>query len=242
MMTTLRVLGAEALGTFYLCFAGIAAILCTQPPINSGAGLVGIALAHGLALSIAVSNFGGISGAHVNPAVTAGLMITGRIKPPLAMLYVVAQLLGASIAALTCREIFPMEAVNAGMLGIPLPAAWAGTGTIFCVEFVLTFLLITSVFGTAVDERGKTVKIGGFGIGLTVAFDILAGGPITGASMNPARSFGPALVMGHWEWHWLYWVAPVLGGCAAALFYHAFLLVTPDKPPVREEQLERGRR
>jgi MIP family channel proteins len=242
MMTTLRVLAAEALGTFYLCFAGIAAILCTQPPINAGGGLVAIALAHGLALSIAVSNFGGISGAHVNPAVTLGLMVTGRVKPALAMLYIVAQLLGASIAALTCREIFPMEAINAGMLGIPLPAAWASTGTIFCVEFVLTFLLVTAVFGTAVDERGKTVKIGGFGIGLTVAFDILAGGPITGASMNPARSFGPALVMGHWEWHWLYWVAPVLGGMAAALFYHAFLLVTPDEPPVKEEYLDRGRR
>ena len=242
MMTTLRVLAAEALGTFYLCFAGIAAILCTQPPINAGGGLVAIALAHGLALSIAVNNFGGISGAHFNPAVTLGMLVTGRIKPALAILYIVAQLLGASIAALTCRDVFPMEAINAGMLGIPLPAAWASTGTIFCVEFVLTFLLVTSIFGTAIDERGKTVKIGGFGIGLTVAFDILAGGPITGASMNPARSFGPALVMGHWEWHWLYWVAPVLGGMAAALFYHAFLLVTPDEPPVREEYLDRGRR
>jgi len=242
MMTTLRVLAAEALGTFYLCFAGIAAILCTQPPINAGGGLVAIALAHGLALSIAVNNFGGISGAHFNPAVTLGMLVTGRIKPALAILYMVAQLLGASIAALTCRDVFPMEAINAGMLGIPLPAAWASTGTIFCVEFVLTFLLVTSIFGTAIDERGKTVKIGGFGIGLTVAFDILAGGPITGASMNPARSFGPALVMGHWEWHWLYWVAPVLGGMAAALFYHAFLLVTPDEPPVKEEYLDRGRR
>jgi aquaporin TIP len=242
MMTTLRVLAAEALGTFYLCFAGIAAILCTAPPINSGGGLVAIALAHGLALSIAVSNFGGISGAHVNPAVTVGMLVTRRIRLPLALLYIVAQLLGASIAALTCREIFPAEAINAAMLGIPLPAAWADTGTVFCVEFLLTFLLMTSVFGTAVDERGKTVKIGGFGIGLTVAFDILAGGPITGASMNPARSFGPALVMGHWEWHWLYWVAPILGAIAAALFYHAFLLITPEEPPVKEEYLDRGRR
>jgi MIP family channel proteins len=242
MLNTLRVLSAEALGTFYLCFAGIAAILCTAPPINSGGGLVAIALAHGLALSIAVSNFGGISGAHVNPAVTLGAMVTGRIRPPLALLYIVAQLLGASIAAMTCREIFPAEAINAAMLGIPLPAAWAGAGTVFCVEFVLTFLLVTSVFGTAVDERGKTVNIGGFGIGLTVAVDILAGGPITGASMNPARSFGPALVMGHWEWHWMYWVAPIAGGCAAALFYHHFLLKSPDEPPVKEEWLDRGRR
>ena len=242
MATTLRVLAAEALGTFYLCFAGIAAILCTAPPINSGGGLVAIALAHGLALSIAVNNFGGISGAHVNPAVTMGMLVTGRIRPALAALYIIAQMLGASIAAMTCREIFPAEAINAAMLGIPLPAAWASTSTVFCVEFVLTFLLMTSVFGAAVDERGKTVKIGGFAIGLTVAFDILAGGPITGASMNPARSFGPALIMGHWEWHWLYWLAPVLGAMAAALFYHAFLLASPEEPPVKEEWLDRGRR
>jgi aquaporin TIP len=241
-MTTLRVLMAESLGTFYLCFAGIAAILCTTPAVGGGGGLVAIALAHGLALSIAVNNFGGISGAHLNPAVTAGMLVTGRIAPALAALYVVAQLLGASIAALICREIFPVDAANAALLGIPLPAPWASTTTVAVVEFVLTFMLVTSVFGTAVDERGKTVKIGGFGIGLTVAFDILAGGPITGASMNPARSFGPALVAGHWEWHWLYWVAPILGGIAAALVYHHFLLIAPEEPPVREEWLDKGRR
>src|SRR5262245_33935930 len=106
-MTTMRVLAAETLGTFYLCFAGIAAILCTTSPTNAGGGLVAIALAHGLALSIAVHNFGGISGAHLNPAVTAGMLVTGRIRPALALLYVVAQLLGATIAAVICREVFP---------------------------------------------------------------------------------------------------------------------------------------
>src|SRR5215471_4892369 len=226
-MANSKVLLAEALGTFYLCFAGIAAIICTGAQINDGGGLVAIALAHGLALSIAVNNFGGISGAHVNPAVTMGMLVTRRIKPAAALLYIVAQCLGATVAAIACREIFPADAVSAAMLGLPLPAAWASTGTVFLTEFILTFLLITSVFGTAVDERGKTVKIGGFGIGLTVAFDILAGGPITGASMNPARSFGPALVMGHWEWHWLYWVAPIAGGVMAALFYDKLLLAAP---------------
>ena len=224
MLTTLRVLTAEALGTFFLCFAGIAAILCTAPPINAGGGLVAVALAHGLALSIAVSNFGGISGAHLNPAVTMGMLVTRRIAPPLAFLYVVAQLLGASVAAVTCREIFPAEAVRAAMLGLPLPASWATTWTVFCAEATMTFLLVTSVFGAAVDERGKAVKIGGFGIGLTVAFDILAGGAVTGASMNPARSFGPALEMMHWQWHWAYWLAPIAGACAAALIYEHVLL------------------
>lgn len=241
-MTTIRVLTAEFLGTFYLCFAGIGAILCTTPAVGGGGGLVAIALAHGLALSLAIHNFGGISGAHVNPAVTAGMLITGRIQPPLAALYVVAQLLGATVAAAICKMVFPADAVSAAMLGIPLPAAWASTGTVLVMEFVLTFLLMTSVFGTAVDERGKTVKIGGFGIGLTVAFDILAGGPVTGASMNPARSFGPALMMGHWNWHWAYWVAPIAGACTAALLYHHILLGRPDEPPVREEWLDAGGR
>ena len=215
---------AEFLGTFYLCFAGIAAILCTTPAVGGGGGLVAIALAHGLALSIAVNNFGGISGAHVNPAVTAGMLVTGRIPLGLAILYVISQLLGSTVAAFLCSVIFPADAVMQANLGIPLPAAWATTGTVLIVEFILTFLLMTSVFGTAVDERGQAVKIGGFGIGLTVAFDILAGGPVTGASMNPARSFGPALVMGNFSWHWAYWVAPILGACAAALIYHHLLL------------------
>lgn len=226
-MPTSKVLLAETLGTFYLCFAGIAAILCTTPAVGGGGGLVAVALAHGLALSIAVHVFGGISGAHFNPAVTAGMLATGRIRLGLALLYVVAQLVGATVAAALCKAVFPAEAVNAALLGIPLPAAWASTQTVLIVEFVLTFLLITSIFGTAVDGRGATVKIGAFGIGLTVAFDILAGGPVTGASMNPARSFGPALVAGHWDWHWAYWVAPILGGVVAALVYHHLLLERP---------------
>jgi MIP family channel proteins len=223
-MKTFRPSLAEFLGTFYLCFAGIAAILSTIPPIASGAGLVGIALAHGLALAIAVSVFGGMSGAHLNPAVTCGFLATGRIGPTRAGAYVVAQLLGATTAARLCRVIFPAAVVDAAKLGIPLPAAWASTGVVLLTEFILTYLLMTSIYGTAVDERGKAVKIGGFGIGLTVAFDILAGGPVTGASMNPARSFGPAFVFGHWEWHWLYWVAPIAGAVAAALVYEYVLL------------------
>jgi len=215
---------AEFLGTFYLCFAGIGAILCNTPAVGGLSGLLGIALAHGLALSVAVNVFGGESGAHFNPAVTAGFVATVRIAPPLAAAYVIAQLLGATTAAAACRVIFPAEAVSAANLGIPLPAAWATTGVVLLAEFIMTYLLMTSVFGTAVDERGRAVKIGGFGIGLTVAFDILCGGAVTGASMNPARSFGPALVQMHWQWHWAYWLAPIAGACAAALVYENVLL------------------
>ncbi len=242
MTTTMRVLIAEFLGTFFLCFSGIAAILSSTPAVGGGGGLVAIALAHGLGLTIAVHTFGGISGAHVNPAVTIAMLVTGRIKLPLAGLYIVAQLAGGVVSAAVCRAVFPADAISAAMLGIPLPAAWASTSTVLLVEFVLTFLLLIAVFGTAVDDRGKTVKIGGFGIGLMVAVDILAGGPITGASMNPARSFGPALVAGHWQFHWMYWVGPVLGGCVGALLYHHVLLEAPQTPPVKEEWLDAGRR
>jgi aquaporin Z len=227
-MYTAKQLLAEAIGTFFLCFAGIAAILSTQPPINSGAGLVGVALAHGLALSIAVSIFAGISGAHFNPAVTVGFLSTGRIAPPLAGMYIAAQLVGAVVAAAACRFIFPAEAVASAQLGIPLPASSAVTIPILLLtEFILTFLLMTAIFGTAVDNRAVPMKLGGFGIGLTVAFDILAAGPITGASMNPARSFGPALVYGFFQLHWCYWVAPIAGAVAAAMLYHHVLL-EPD--------------
>src|SRR6188508_1910188 len=196
-MTSLRPCVAEFLGTFFLCFAGISAILCNTPEVGGMSGLVGIALAHGLALSVAVNAFGGVSGAHFNPAVTAGFLATGRIAPGLAGAYVVSQLLGATVAAGICRVIFPAASVTATTLGLPLPAAWATTGVVLLAEFVMTFLLMTAIYGTAVDDRGKVVKIGGFGIGLTVTFDILAGGAVTGASMNPAQSFGPALEMMH---------------------------------------------
>jgi MIP family channel proteins len=233
-MKNMRSLLAEFIGTFFLCFAGIAAILCNQPPINAGSGLIGVALAHGLALSVAVNAFGGISGAHFNPAVTIGMLATGRINAPLAGCYIVSQLIAAAVSALACVVIFPVESVEAAKLGIPLPPAqFADQIVVLLVtEFILTFLLMTAIYGTAIDDRGQAVKIGGFGIGLAVTFDILAGGPISGASMNPARSFGPAIVYsilvpsaeGGFHLHWLYWVAPILGAVAAALVYHHLLL------------------
>jgi aquaporin Z len=228
-MNTPKVLLAEAIGTFFLCFAGIAAIVSTAEPISSGAGLVGIALAHGLALSIAVSIFAGISGAHFNPAVTIGFLSTGRIAPPLAGLYIVAQLVGATVAAAACKYIFPAGAVESSQLGIPLPGDWVTVPILLVTEFILTFLLMTAIFGTAVDNRAMSMKLGGFAIGLTVAFDILAAGKVTGASMNPARSFGPALVHGHFEWHIWYWIAPIAGAVVAALVFHNFLL--EEEPP-----------
>lgn len=222
---------AEFVGTFYLCFAGISAILCNE--LTGGqVGLLGIALAHGLALSIGVAVTGGISGGHLNPAVTAGILATGRIKLPLAIKYILSQLAGATFAALVCQTIFQHLPFNQLEKAIPLPNSdfnYLGIQIvpILLAEFVMTFLLVTSVYSVAVDTRGKGVKIGAFAIGLTVTFCILAGGNVSGASMNPARSFGPALVNLNFASHWCYWVAPILGGVCAGYFYQNVLLAKP---------------
>jgi MIP family channel proteins len=215
---------AEFLGTFFWCFAGIGAILSGTPAVGAGGGLVAVALAQGLALSVAVNAFGGISGAHFNPAVTIGMAVTRRIGPAAAGVYILVQLAGATAAALVCQAIFPPEAAAQGLLGLPLPQAWVSTGTLVLAEAVMAFLLMTAIFGTAIDERGRAVAIGGFGIGLTVAFNILAAGAITGASMNPARAFGPALVSGIWNFHVYYWIGPIIGAVLAALLYDRVLL------------------
>src|SRR5262249_15607812 len=129
-MKTFRLCLAEFLGTFYLCFPGIAAILANTAAVRANLGIVGIAFAPRLGLSFAIACFGGISGAHVTPAVTIGSLTTRRIKPGLAVAYIVSQLLGATTAAGFCRFIFPADAVAQANLGIPLPAAWATTGVV----------------------------------------------------------------------------------------------------------------
>jgi MIP family channel proteins len=223
-MANTKALTAEFIGTFILCFAGIAAILSNTPAVGANMGIVGIALANGLALSVAISVFGGVSGAHFNPAVTIALLTTGRIKVPAALGYIVVQLAGAALAAFVCKTIFPLEAGTAANLGIPLPAAWVSTSTLMLCEFILTFLLVIAIYGTAIDARGQVVNIGAFGIGLAVTVNILAAGAVTGASMNPARSFGPALMQGDFHLHIYYWIAPILGAVVSAQVYEHLIL------------------
>ncbi len=202
---------AELIGTFLLTFIGGAAI------INGQAGLIGIALAHGLTVALVISALGHISGAHINPAVTAGFLVTQKIQPKEGVVYIIAQLVGAVLAALVLREFVP-GAMDVSLGGQSVAPSVSTTSAI-AIEIFLTFFLVTAIFGTAIDERGTFKSIAGFGIGLVVTVDILAGGPLTGASMNPARSFGPALVSGHWEDQIIYWVGPFLGGTAAAITY-----------------------
>ena len=210
---------AEFLGTFTLCFIGQGAIVMQQAT-GSGSLLV-VAAAHGLALATMISALGTWSGAHFNPAVTFGFWITRRMSLTSAITYWLSQLSGAIVASFLLRSVVPGEPGEMVHFGVPMVAGDVAVSQALLLEFVLTFLLVTSVWGTAVDERGP--KIGGFGIGLTVMACILVAGPLTGAALNPARAFGAACASGVWTHHWVYWVAPTLGGAAAARVYHSLM-------------------
>src|SRR5215208_5773919 len=222
MEDALRRCVAEFIGAFTLIFVGAGAIM-----LGSSAGLVGIALAHGLAIAVMVSAVGHISGGHFNPAVTFGFLVTRRMAPRLAVAYLAAQLGGAVGAALLLRGVFSPDSLLDP--AVPQLADGLGAGSGLLLEGVLTFFLVWVVFATAADPRGTFKSIAGLAIGLTITLDILAGGPLTGAAMNPARAFGPELVQGIWSDAWLYWVAPLISGGLAALVYE-YLYLRPLAP------------
>ena len=214
---------AELMGTFAFVFIGAGSMI-TNTLMHGTVGQLGIALAHGLALAIMITVFAATSGGHLNPAVTIAMLVTRRIAPLLGLLYIVAQLVGATLAALLLRAVYPQVVWQAARLGATYLGPGVSFGTGVLIEAILTFFLLLAVFGTAVDPRSP--KIGGFGIGLTVAFDILMGGPLTGASMNPARTFGPALAGGYWQNDLVYWIGPIVGAVIAALIYEYVILRT----------------
>lgn len=214
---------AELVGTFAFFFIGAGSIV-VDSYTHGAVGLLGIALAHGLILAIMVSTFGAISGGHFNPAVTIGLWVAKKVNVSTVLLYIVAQLIGAAFAGFLLRGIFPAEVWMPVHLGTPALAVGINPFVGLILEAVLTFFLLLAVLGTAVDSMAP--KIGGFGIGLTVAVDILIGGPVTGAAMNPARVFGPALAAGFWENHWIYWLGPIAGGAFASWLYTRFISET----------------
>ena len=229
-----RRLVAEFIGTFALIFIGVGAIAV-------GAGLVGVAFAHGLVIAVMASAVGHISGAHFNPAVTFGFLITRRMAPVLAAAYIVTQLAAATIAALLLEVVYPAEAnLDAGVPVVnPAMDVWSGA----VLEAVLTFFLVWVVFATAADARGAFASIAGLAIGLVIVFDVLAGGPLTGAAMNPARAFGPELVFGIWDDAWIYYVGPIVGGGLAAVLYDWLYLrpLAPVPPGPPETGLEEPR-
>jgi MIP family channel proteins len=212
---------AEALGTFALVFIGAGSVLSNSFP-DARYGVLGIAIAHGVVLAVMVTATMAISGGHLNPAVTIGLLVTRRGNPISAAAYIAAQLIGAVLAALLLKVLFPIGVSRVALLGTPAIASSITLGQAIGIEAILTFFLVSAVFGTCVHPDAP--KVGGFGIGLVLIFDILVGGPLTGAAMNPARAFGPALVSGQWVGQIVYWIGPLVGGILAGLVWEYLLL------------------
>ncbi|MBI4337581.1 MAG: MIP family channel protein [Chloroflexi bacterium] len=212
---------AEFVATLLFVFIGAGAVVSTASLADAAGGmnsarLAAIALAHGLAIALLVAATAKISGGHINPAVSFAAFLTNKITLRRMVLYVVAQLAGAIVAALLLKAVFP--AVMEGSLGAHGLGTGISAGAGVLLEIVLTFLLVFVVFATAIDPKGLGT-IAPLAIGLAVLVDHLVAVPLTGASMNPARSFGPAVVAGVWADHWVFWVGPLVGGGLAALVY-----------------------
>jgi MIP family channel proteins len=218
-------LTAEFIGTFALIFFGAGAICVDWYPHASNAlGLLGIAAAHGLAIAIMISALGHISGGHFNPAVTIGFWVTKRLNTVHTIAYWVAQLAGATAAAFLLKSVVPEETWHAVALGTPMFAHDFTRLSGMILEGITTFFLVLTVFATAVDERSSFRPVAGFAIGLSITVGIMVAGPFTGAALNPARAFGPALASSHWQNHGIYWVGPLAGGFLAGFLYDALFL------------------
>lgn len=220
---------AEALGTFALVFAGPGAA-AVDVASGGSVGGVGIGLSFGLIVMAMIFALGHISGCHINPAVTIMFAVLRRVEPRRAAGYIAAQLLGAVLAGLAIIAIVGDE----GQAGATLPRI-NGADAALWSEVILTFFLVLVILGVATDDRAQgpfaAIAIGGY-----VAFAATGWGPVANASLNPARTFGPALAANVWDSHWVYWGGPIAGAVVAALVYE--LLREPVAPPitVREER------
>lgn len=252
----------EFLGPFALVFMGVGAIIQTQ-----GGNLVAIALAHGLGIGLMIAAAGHISGGVFNPALTIGLWAARRIDQTRAIVYIVAQCLGALAGAGCLTLVYRDLDRNAVNLGVPAvgkairdTAFSLSIGNAFVMEIILTFFLMFVVFGVAIDNRTGGRAIAALAIGLTITMDIFGGGAVSGAAMNPARWFGPAVVQGDFSDFWIWIVGPIIGAVAAAVLYNDVLLagtpagaapadrIDPEHPravveaEVRQEVAVRSRR
>ena len=214
-----KALMAEFIGTFTLIFVGVGTATGNYI-LNDGktSGIVAVALAYGMTVVVMVGAIGNVSGAHLNPAVTFSACLRGKIDIKNAVGYVIFQCLGAIFAASLLKLTFPLTALQAVAIGTPTLGQGVTPLMGFVMEFILTFFLLFVIFGTTTNSQ--TPKIDGLLIGLVVTLDILVGGPISGASINPARYLGPAMVGGNLQYFWLYWIAPLTGAAAAALVWN----------------------
>ena len=226
-----RALIAEAAGTFWFFSIGAGAIVADRV-LNGTIGVVGVALAHGLALAVAISSFGAISGGHFNPAVTLGLWVAKKHPRERVLTYWGAQAVGALAAGIFVRIAFDHvpAAADATHLGTPTLMAGLPVLTAIVIELVLTAFLLWAVFGTAVSPSAP--RIAGFGIGLAVAADILIGGPLTGAAMNPARWLGPAVASAFFDNWFVYLIGPFAGAAIAGASYRYLFASDAEREPI----------
>jgi aquaporin Z len=207
---------AELMGSFAVFFIGAGSI-AADSYTHGGVGLIGIALANGLALAIMISALGSFSGGYFNPAVTIGLWVARKINASTAVLFIISQLLGGMFAGYALRMIFPPTIWMPVHLGAPVLALGVSPLTGLLLEAILTSFLLLAVLGAVAESRAPNIS--GFVIGLTVTAGTLIGGPLTGAAMNPARAFGPALAAGFWEYQWVFWTGPILGAAVISWIY-----------------------
>lgn len=215
-----RKVGAELIGTFGLVTAGCGAIIVSKA--HTGAlSSIGVAFVFGIVIAVMVAATAHISGGHLNPAVSIGLTVTGRLSWKELPFYLLAQFGGAILGALILLWIFGSQAALAQAANAP--AALTGTGQAIGVEIVATAFLVFVISATATDSQGIG-KLAPFAIGATILLGALWAGPISGASMNPARSLGPALVSGNWDnlrsFYWIYLFSPIVGGIIGAVLYY----------------------
>lgn len=216
---TLRAPAAEFIGTMLFVLVGAGSIVAN---VSGPAGALGVALAHGVGLAVLVTIMMPISGGHLNPAVSVALWIGDQIDLKTLGKYVAAQLLGAIVAALLIQVTFPASLVRLSSLGTPQMSGAMGMVSGIALEALFTFFLVSAVFGTAVSPQAQ--RVGGFAIGLTVLTVAVGGGNLTGAVMNPARAFGPALVSLSWLSQGVYWIGPLIGAAIAAAVWKYLLL------------------
>ena len=219
---------AEGLGTFALVFAGCGAIITNTERVGA-LGVVGVSLVFGLVILAAIAAFGHLSGAHFNPAVTSSFFLTRHLPGRDAVTYVGAQVAGATSAALLLWLVWPSKPAH---LGATVPTIAVGRAVL--VEGVMTAMLMAVILSVATDTRAAGAPAA-IAIGATIALDALFGGPLTGASMNPARSFGPALVSWHWTDFWVYLVGPLIGAPLGAFAYQFVRGEHPRLSPAGEE-------
>ena len=225
---------AEFVGTFAVVLIAAGSICADQYLAASSqqrVGALGIALAYGLVYAMMVSAFGHISGGHFNPAVTVSLWVTRRISTLQTASYLIGQLVGSTAAIYMLLALIPDAGWRTRALGSITPdlSPDITRGQGMAIEAVLTFFLVLVIFATAIDARSALRRFSGFTSGLALSAGVLVAAPFTGGSMNPARSFGPAVATRHWENHGVYWVGPLLGGIIAGVVYDRLFL--RNQPP-----------